>query len=90
MAYVFRLRSAFRKTFATDSGRTVLAYFYTHLGGHRTSMPNSCDPIELAFNEGKRFAWLMILEQLRENDQDMRTILETDIAERARELEAGQ
>ena len=83
--YPDRLKSDFRKTFKTKSGQHVLMHLYTHLHGTSTSMPPTGNPFELAFNEGKRFALLIVLEQLKEDDQDMRVVLGEHIAERLRE-----
>jgi len=85
LSYMSRLKRDYRNTFGTESGRHVLVHLYTKLGGNRTSITQKFDPIELAFNEGKRFAWLVILDHLKENDQDMRGMLEEHIAERKRE-----
>lgn len=85
LKYMGRLKRDFQLTFDTDHGRHVLVHLYTKLGANKTSYSPGCSATDLAFGEGKRFAWLIILEQLREEDQDMRKYLEEHIAERRRE-----
>ena len=83
--YVDRLKSDYRKCFSTPSGRHVLMDMYSHLGGKHTSYPASGNPFEMAFNEGKRWAWLRIMSQLNEGDIEIRRMLDQHLAERARE-----
>ena len=83
--YVDRLKSDYRKTFGTRSGEHVLMDLYSHLQGKKSSWPASGNAHELAFNEGKRWVWLRIMEQLRIEDIAAREMLEEHIAERRRE-----
>lgn len=83
--YVDRLKSDYRKTFGDASGKHVLMDMYAHTGGRSTSWPQSGNPFELAFNEGKRWVWLRIMEQLRVEDTDVRKMFEQHLAERMRE-----
>jgi len=83
--YVDRLKADYRKTFGTPSGRHVLMDLYSHLGGKHTSFPASGNPFEMAFNEGKRWAWLRIASHLIEEDEDFRKMLKSHLEERMRE-----
>ncbi len=74
-----RTRNAFRKTFGTASGKTVLMHLYEKLHGNQSTFPQSCDPYEHAFNEGKRMALLMIVEELRDQDWELRKMYEEHI-----------
>ncbi len=82
--YVSRLKAAYRKVFDEDSpeGRLVLMDLYEHLQGKHTSFPMNGNPFELAFNEGKRWAWLRVMEQLRIEDVDARELHRKHNAER--------
>lgn len=83
--YQSRLKADYRKAFGTSSGKHVLMDLYTHSGGKNTSWPQSGNAFELAFNEGKRWIWLRIMELMREEDMEMRKMLEKHIQERQRE-----
>lgn len=60
-------------------------WLYEQLHGKQSTFPKSGKSIELALNEGKRVAWLLIMEQLREEDLEMREAYETWIADNRRE-----
>ena len=80
-----RIRNAFRKTFKTAHGKTVLMHLYEKLFGNQSTFPKSCDPYAHAFNEGQRMALLMIVEELREQDWELRKMYEEHINERYNE-----
>ncbi len=81
--YRARLKASYRETFESECGKHVLMDLYTHLNGNKSSFdPN---PHVTMFNEGKRWAWLRILAQLREEDMEMRKLLEQHNSERIRE-----
>ena len=88
--YIGRLRRDFRKTFESPEGRHVLMHLYTHRGGNKIGYRPGCSAIDLAFADGKRFAWLMILDNLREEDDEMRKYLIEHLAERRREEEMNE
>lgn len=81
--YRARLKSSYRETFGSECGKHVLMDLYTHLNGNKSSF----DPNQnvVLFNEGKRWAWLRIMAQLREEDMEMRKLLEEHTNERLRE-----
>ena len=83
--YKSRLKSDYQKTFKTASGKHVLMDLYTHLGGKHSSWPQSGDSHELAFNEGKRWAWLRVMSQLRTDDIEMNRLYSEHIASRQSE-----
>ncbi len=83
--YRDRLKIDYRKTFQTPTGEHVLMDLYSHLQGKVSSMPPDGNPTLLAFNEGKRWAWLHIMERLRLDDTDAREMHKQYIDERARE-----
>ena len=83
--YVDRLKSDYRKTFNPECGTHVLMDLYTHCHGNRSSMDPTGNPGLTAFNEGKRWVWLRIMEHLRIEDPEIRKLLERHLAERARE-----
>ncbi len=60
-------------------------WLYERLYGKQTTFPTSGNAIELARNEGMRTAWLMIMEQLREEDREVRKAYEEHIADQRRE-----
>ena len=80
-----RIRSAFRKTFKTAHGQTVLMYLYEHCHGNQSTFPQSGNSLELAFNEGKRMALLLILEQMKEEDLALREMYKAYNEEKIRE-----
>ncbi len=80
-----RLRDDFRKTFETEHGERVLMWLYERLFGKQSTFPESGKSSELARNEGMRTAWLLIMEQLREEDIDVRRAYEEHIADKRRE-----
>ncbi len=80
-----RLRADFRKTFETEHGERVLMWLYERLYGKQSTFPVSGNDSEFFRNEGMRTAWLMIMEQLREEDREIRTAYERYIADKRRE-----
>lgn len=80
-----RRRSDFRKTFGTASGKNVLTYLYGALFGKQPTVPLDGNPYITARNEGMRDAFLLIMEQLREEDMEMRKYYEDYLAENRRE-----
>jgi len=83
--YVDRVRSDFRKTFDTPSGKHTLMWLYENLHGKQSTFPEDGNSHKLAFNEGKRMAWLLIMENLREEDMDMRRQYEEYLTGKRRE-----
>ncbi len=79
--HVTRLQSDVRKTFKTAHGKQVLMWLYHTLFGKQTTFPENIDSHRMAFNEGMRMVWLLIMEQLREDDIEMRGAYEEWIAE---------
>lgn len=65
-------RFDFRKVFGTPEGKRVMLYLYERLNAKTTTMPQDGNPTLLAWNEGKRFAWLLIQEMMREDDPELR------------------
>jgi hypothetical protein len=84
-AFQDRIRNAFRKTFKTAHGTTTLMYLYEHCFGNQSTFPQSSDPYRHAFNEGMRMALLLILEQLKEDDVQLREQYKLYNEERQRE-----
>ena len=82
-SYQDRLKADYRNVFGSPAGRNVLLDLYTHLQGNKSSFSLSSG--ETHFNEGKRWAWLRIMAQLREEDMEMRKLLEENLNERRRE-----
>jgi len=83
--YVDRMRSDYRKTFDTPQGKHVLMDLYEKLHGKQSTFPEDGNSHRLAFNEGKRMAWLMIMENLREEDIDVRRLYEEYLTGKRRE-----
>jgi hypothetical protein len=69
--YVDRMRSDYRKAFGGAAGKHVLMDLMAHAGGRASSWPASGNPFELAFNEGKRWVYLRIREQLKADDTQL-------------------
>ena len=80
-----RVRQEFQRTFDTDAGQFVLAWLYEPLHGKQSTFPQSGNPFEMAHNEGMRMAWLLILEQLKEEDIEVRRVYEEYLAEKRKE-----
>ena len=80
-----RLKADFQKTFGTEHGERVLMHLYERLHGKQTTMPNDGNPTTLAFNEGMRMTWLIIMEQMREEDIEIRVAYERYIGDKRRE-----
>lgn len=83
--YQSRIRASFRKVFETPAGQDVIAYLYERCHGNQSTFPQSGNSHELAFNEGKRMAYLMIMDQLREEDSDVRKAYRLHTDEKLRE-----
>ena len=87
--YVTRLMKAYRTVFEDSAeGKLVLMDLYEHLQGKHTSFPMNGNPFELAFNEGKRWAWLRVMAQLRIEDFDAMQMHKQHIKERRIEQQA--
>ncbi len=69
-------KTAFRKTFKEACGKRVLAHLYEHLYGTISIYPENNDSHLLAFNAGKHWALMHIVDQLSENAEEIRKIWE--------------
>lgn len=80
-----RRRDDFEQTFSTPHGERVLMFLYRRLYGKQSIWPASGNSHELAMNEGMRFAWNIIAEELRHEDMELRRMCEDQINEDRRE-----
>lgn len=64
-------------------------WFYERLHARTTTFPPGENPsaLALAHNEGKRMAWLMFVENLKEDDMELRALYDRHKAERLKEAE---
>ncbi len=67
-----RRRQDFQQVFGTQNGERVLMHLYERCFGKQSTWPPSGDPLLLARNEGMRTVLLMIVEELRKEDMDLR------------------
>lgn len=77
-----RMPRLYRDVFSTDQGLLVLRDLARFCGVLETSVMAG-DPHMTAFNEGKRAAFLHIIERLRWNERDILKMAESRTAARA-------
>ncbi len=66
------MKNRFARVFGTPEGEEVLSFLYQRLHGKLPTLPLSFNPIEMAHNDGKRYAWLIIADMLEVPDLEMR------------------
>ena len=71
MKQIEDLKLAYRRTFNTEDGETVLADLKTRFAFEQTTFVQG-DPHQTAFNEGQRSAILLIARMLAEDAKPMR------------------
>lgn len=83
--YIDRLKSDYRKTFGTASGKHVLMDLYKKCHGMDSTFPVSGNSLEMAHNEGKRWVFLGIEKHLKEGRSDLNKQWDAHMDQRERE-----